>query len=316
MKIFAAVPLELLMDTRLTARQFRLMVALLSFCHRGQMTVHPKRQTLAERARMRESQVSIETTALVRLGWLKKEGQGGNGKAVRYTILTPETVHESCTVHESGTVHDSCTVCAPEECAGIDDKTVHESGTVHDSCTVSPAKQQTVHESCTPTVHDSCTHVITEDTTEDTKVLSPPLIPPQVRSKRNSVPVAPCPADVEQAVYEEWLSHRSAKGCKPLWSKRAATLHSNEAARAGISYQAALEYAMERNWQAFHAGGYLQFVGERRGGYATAAQKKLDEMQKQDAVIFGDSFIKSREDDARTIDVQATKRHQMLRLIR
>ena len=130
------------------------------------------------------------------------------------------------------------------------------------------------------------------------------------------MPVAPCPADVEQAVYEEWLSHRSAKGCKPLWSKRAATLHSNEAARAGISYQAALEYAMERNWQAFHAGGYLQFVGERRGGYATAAQKKLDEMQKQDAVIFGDSFIKSREDDARTIDVQATKRHQMLRLIR
>ena len=73
MKIFAAVPLELLMDTRLTARQFRLMVALLSFCHRGQMTVHPKRQTLAERARMRESQVSIETTALVRLGWPREK---------------------------------------------------------------------------------------------------------------------------------------------------------------------------------------------------------------------------------------------------
>lgn len=118
-----------------------------------------------------------------------------------------------------------------------------------------------------------------------------------VPAKNKRIPVPPCPDGTEQSVYDEWLAHRRVKGCKPLWTARAASLLRNEAKKAGITEQAAMEYAMARNWQTFHAEPYLR---DEKG--RTPAQEKINEMRRQDDIIFGRGAL---SDEWRTVDVQA-----------
>ena len=107
--VFSYMPIEAFTDKRLTLEQLRVLGALFSFRGKDSNTVWPRRQAIAERCGMHQSNISTATSALVRLGWLSKDGKGGHSKATRYTITVPDTVAHSATVAERATVAQSAT---------------------------------------------------------------------------------------------------------------------------------------------------------------------------------------------------------------
>lgn len=107
--IFSIVPAEVWRDKRLTLEQIRVLGVLFSFRGKDTNTVWPSRQQIAERCGMNVCNISTATTALERLGWLRKDGKGGHSKATRYTITVPD-VFGTRTVAHSATVADQATV--------------------------------------------------------------------------------------------------------------------------------------------------------------------------------------------------------------
>lgn len=107
--VFAYLPIEVFIDKRLTLEQVRVLGALFSFRSKNSDTVWPSRQAIANRCGMHLSNISTATTALVRLGWLTKDGKGGHSKATRYTITVPDTVAQSATVADAATVAHQAT---------------------------------------------------------------------------------------------------------------------------------------------------------------------------------------------------------------
>lgn len=108
--IFSIVPVEVWLDKRLTLEQLRVLGVLFSFRAKNTDTVWPSRHHIAERCGMHISNISNATSALERLGWLKKEGTGGYSKATRYTIAIPEIpIAESARVAQPATVAESTT---------------------------------------------------------------------------------------------------------------------------------------------------------------------------------------------------------------
>lgn len=168
---FALVPLEVVQDKRLTLWQIRVLVALFSFRNKNTDTVWPSRAAISERSGMHPSNISAATSALVELGWLKKEGVGGNSKASRYTITVPDLD----TVAESTTVVQSTTVAAPAT--------------------------TTVAESTTTTVAAPATRI--EQTKEQTKEQTN-------KAPRKAAPLS-CPSGVDEQVWQDFLAHRKAK---------------------------------------------------------------------------------------------------------
>ena len=105
--VFSIMPVEVWRDRRLTLEQVRVLGALLSFRARNTDLVWPKREQIAERCGMHVSNVSQATSALVKLGWLVKDGKGGFSQATKYRVCVPDTVADSATVAERATVADS-----------------------------------------------------------------------------------------------------------------------------------------------------------------------------------------------------------------
>lgn len=98
MKNFVMIPIELLEDTRLTFRDFKVLAALYSFRKKGTYLVYPKRETLSKRAGVSIENVSRITTRLEKLGHLTKEGNGGKSRATRYTLIDPSNSVKNDTV--------------------------------------------------------------------------------------------------------------------------------------------------------------------------------------------------------------------------
>ena len=112
---FAIMPIEALADKRLTLEQLRVLGALFSFRGKDTNTVWPSRQAIADRIGMNVCNISTATSALERMGWLRKEGKGGYGKATRYTISVPDTVAQSATVAERATVAQQATTTVAQQ---------------------------------------------------------------------------------------------------------------------------------------------------------------------------------------------------------
>jgi len=72
--------------------------------------------------------VSLVTSELARLGWLKKDGNGGRSKTAQYRLTVPETLPNSGTVSEAETLPESGSVCDPETLPKSGSKTLPESG--------------------------------------------------------------------------------------------------------------------------------------------------------------------------------------------
>ena len=88
--IFSIVPIEILQDSRLTFRQMRVLIALLSFRNKTTNLTCPSREKLAERANLNLSHVTRTTSELCKLGWLEKTGNGAFSQSARYEICMPE----------------------------------------------------------------------------------------------------------------------------------------------------------------------------------------------------------------------------------
>lgn len=306
MSIFAAVPMALLEDARLTPRQFRFMVALLSFCPRGKNSCFPSRALLAQRARLPIPRVSEVSAQLVELGWLAKEGNGGRGRATRYTILTPETVTKAVTVTDLVTVTETVTVPAGEDCAATDEETVTETVTVTEPVTVSEPDEQNGYRFKQKTVTDLVTPI--EETRNRQEVLNPPLNPPMPAkpAKRAKHEPPPCLPDVQPSTYARWLAHRPAMGCRKPWTADAQARHVREAEKAGLSNEAAFEYAMAAQWYAFTATYYYKAEVRQNGTQDVRKFRTAAEIDAENnAIWFGNA---KQQQDIR--DTQAIVREQ------
>lgn len=213
---FAVVPLEVATDRRLTLEQTRVLIALFSFRNKTTNTVWPSRSEIAQRTGMHPSNISSATTALVALGWLRKEGQGGYSKSTRYTLDVPDVL-------QAEKVADSATVA--------------ERATVADSAT------QTVADQATRVVADSATRK--EQTKEHTKE--------QKNTTRASalVPAVPKPAGVTDQTWTDWLQQR--KTLKATVTQTAVDGIEREARKAGFTLEAALQTCCSNGWRGFRA---------------------------------------------------------------
>ncbi|MFA5386775.1 MAG: helix-turn-helix domain-containing protein [Candidatus Paceibacterota bacterium] len=147
---FVVVPMDVVLDRRLTLRQMRVLMALFSFRSKTTNTVWPSREAIAKRTHLDIATISSATTDLVRLGWLMKAGTGGHSKATRYTLCVPEIEHE--TVTECATVSKPTTVA---ECATVEaSEIVAESTTVAECATVAEyATPPLAHYATPPLAH-------------------------------------------------------------------------------------------------------------------------------------------------------------------
>ena len=107
MASWAKVPIEVLFDERLTKRQIKVLIALLSFKNQKTGKCQPKRRLLGERCGLDINRISTITGELVALGWLVKKGKGGFSKSTRYCITIPTTLTEMVTVTEMATVTET-----------------------------------------------------------------------------------------------------------------------------------------------------------------------------------------------------------------
>lgn len=213
MVIFSIVPIEVWRDKRLTLEQIRVLGAILSFRAKDTNIVWPRRSEIAERSGMHPSNISTATSALVKLGWLEKDGRGGHSKATRYTIRVPDTVAHSATV----------------------------------------AEQATVAQSATPTVAQSATrmrvaHSATrkEDTNEQTNRRDKV----NTRAKFDAVAYL-SGKGVDAEVVADWLALRKEKRAPATLTVIAGNEH--EAVKAGITLADALRIACMRGWASFNA---------------------------------------------------------------
>jgi len=122
---FIIMPFDALMDDRLSLRQIRVLMAILSWRKANTNLAAVSREMIAERTGYPVSRVSAITSELEQLGWIKKHGNGGRSRWSRYEIseINPgtfgkrketkknvnspkETVTNSVTVTNSETVTD------------------------------------------------------------------------------------------------------------------------------------------------------------------------------------------------------------------
>ena len=169
---FSVVPLEVVLDRRLTLEQTRVLIALFSFRNKVTNTVWPSRAAIAERTGMHPSNISSATTALVNLGWLIKDGVGGHSKATRYTLCVPD----------------------------FNEGKVAQSATVADQATVAQSATQTVAQQATTPVADQATRK--EQSIEQSK---------EEKKKRVTAPALAKPDDVTDQTWTDWLQLRKGK---------------------------------------------------------------------------------------------------------
>ena len=83
---FIILPFDILQDDRLTLRQIRVLMAILSWRKKNTNVSAISREMIAERTGYQLSRISAITAELEKLGWIKKEGNGGRSKWIRYQI--------------------------------------------------------------------------------------------------------------------------------------------------------------------------------------------------------------------------------------
>lgn len=245
---FAVVPLEVVQDRRLTLEQTRVLVALFSFRNKVTNTVWPSRAAIAERTGMHPSNISSATTALVNLGWLVKEGNGGHSKATRYTLCVPDLVK-------------------PE--------TVAHSATVADSATVARSATQTVADSATPPLADSATRK--EQSIEQS-------IEQKNTARARSAAIAK-PDGVTDQTWLDFLQQRKRQRAEV--TQTALNGIAREAALAGYTLEQALVTCCTNGWRGFKAAWVAPkmpngFSGQPNGltetPYQRAARQRVEEM--------------------------------------
>lgn len=224
--IFAMVPVEVLSDKRLTLWHVKVLIALLSFRNKNSDTVWPGREALSERlGGMHVTNISKTTSELCDLGWLVKQGNGGNSRSARYKIVVPDL--ESANVAESAT-----------------------NPNVAESTTRTP---QTVAESATPIVADSARGI--EQTIEHTIKSN---IPASGQARE-----ALMKRGVSVDLADGWLELRKRKS-QPVPDEAMLDTLQAEAWLVGLRVEQALAVCVAQGWAWFKAKWYQDLPDEKK----------------------------------------------------
>lgn len=101
---FSMVPIEAARDHRLSASDYRVLIAILSFRKKNTDTAAVSREWLGQRAAYHPNSISRITKRLQALGWIEKTGDGGRCQWSEYRVTVPdipETLTEPVTVSEN-----------------------------------------------------------------------------------------------------------------------------------------------------------------------------------------------------------------------
>lgn len=222
---FAIVPWDVAADDRLTARELRVLIALLSFRTRATGLFFATRAQIAERCGLPQPRISTTTTSLEAKGYLRKHGRGGRGKAANYEFtMPPKTVTEVVTVTEVETVTG----------LGLNG---YQVGNLN-------GYPRGVHT-------ETHTETHTERKTNTARAGRSAASRAHTSAREAAAPSV-CPDDVESQTWGDWLAVRKAKRAGPVTATVLAAMR-REAARAGISTEAAVRTCAERGWQGFRA---------------------------------------------------------------
>ena len=232
---FSLVPIEVVRDKRLTLEQMRVLIALFSFRSKATNTIWPSRQAISKRCGVHPSNVSAATTALERLGWLRKDGNGGRSKASSYTLCVPD----------------------------LDTNTVAQQATVADSATVAQQATKTVAQQATKTVAQQAMgkEHTNEHTKEHTNIYASvagndaSALSGGATGKKSATDVSR-PSCVSTQVWADFIAHRKAKRAPVTQS--AIDLIAREAEKAGVSLEEALKTCCAMGWQGFRADWFLR----------------------------------------------------------
>lgn len=297
----------ILADNRLTLNALRVLLALYQFADKDG-GCYPTRAALAQMCKLPERKINAATAKLVEIGWLKKDGNGGRGKATRYTITPPETLPETGTISNANPAQNGNPL-PPEtlpETVMVSAETLPETGTFLEPETLPVSVPKPCPKRAGAKEHTNNIPVPAPDKLErEARATRAP-------ARKPKADLPPCPDDVPAELYAEWLDYRRAAGAKPLWSARAEALMRGGAKRAGISLAEAIEYTMARTWKGFYAQTYLRDEKPHQNGAQNVRQfKTAAEIDAENnAVWYGDAGIKPKTAAADIIDVQATCREQ------
>lgn len=225
----AILPLEAFRDHRLTLIQLRVLGAIFSWRNRDTSVASVYRDQLAQRSGYSEGRISNATNALVKLGWLRKEGVGGRGIATRYQVMVPD-IQQAETVPDPGMVSTAKTMPDPETVSGS--VTVSGSGTV-----LSPKP---------------CP-IRAENGARSGHTLQSNHRKAEARSKEKAARVTAhaCPEDVSETVWADWLALRKAKHA-PV-SETVVNRARIEAGKAAMPFEEFLAEWCERGSQGLKA---------------------------------------------------------------
>lgn len=145
---FIFAPYEILSDDRLTLRQIRVLLAILSWRKKNTMLARVSRESLSEKTGYLPNKISEITRQLEDLGWIRKVGKGGQRKWTLYEILDlDELPEDEQTVPKSGIVPRKETV---PKSGTVSDTNGTQIGYRNKTQTVPKSGSQTVPKSGTP----------------------------------------------------------------------------------------------------------------------------------------------------------------------
>jgi len=89
--LFIFMPYEILQDKRLSLRQIRVLLAILSWRKKNTNLARVSRNILSDKTGYPVQRISQITSQLCKLGWLKKRGNGGRSQWIEYQVCTPNS---------------------------------------------------------------------------------------------------------------------------------------------------------------------------------------------------------------------------------
>ena len=265
---FALVPMEVVLDRRLTLEQLRVLIALFSFRSKTTDTVWPSRRALSERTGLHVSNISAATTALVKLGWLEKVGDGGCSTSATYRLCAPKLstgVAEQATHPRSRIgyppVAESATTPVAESARGKEHTNEHTNEhTKEHGLAAAGAAAEPAARAVKPAKPSK--------PAKDAQAAKPSKVAPAAAQAEK-------PEGVSAEVWQAFLALRRAKRA-PL-TPLALRVIEQEAVKAGVSLQEALETCCAFGWQGFRAEWLLRDKVQRGAGAPVLKQRAIEE---------------------------------------
>lgn len=281
---FGVIPAQVFMDERLTLETMRVLGALYTFRDKHTSLAFPSRDELSSRCTaMHPSNISEATTKLVELGWLVKEGKGGNSRATRYTIRVPDVVDEMAARHRA--ISET-----RREKRVAEQATVAQSATVAEQAIPPVADEATRGYSpagYTQRVAQQATRIEQTNGTDQlgTDQVTEAVTPKKSRASKDKPSNFPLLAEVEKQVISDFLAVRDAKNL-PL-TETALKGIKREADKLGYTLEQALTTCCERGWAGFKADWILKEQAQAAKVPISKEQEKREATERARARIFG-----------------------------